>query len=93
MAACVAAGALNGDLIVAGRDPSFHNEHAVMLARELNELGIRAISGNLIVSPGFTMNFDPSTTRSGEQLRDALDTTRRSAAAMQAWTDERKLVE
>ena len=87
-----ATGTLNGDLIVAGRDPSFHYEHAVMLARELNDLGIRAISGKLIVSPGFTMNFDWSTTRSGEQLRDTLDTTRRSTAAMQAWTDERKLV-
>jgi D-alanyl-D-alanine carboxypeptidase/D-alanyl-D-alanine-endopeptidase (penicillin-binding protein 4) len=87
-----ATGTLDGDLIVAGRDPSFHNEHAVMLARELNELGIRAISGKLIISPGFTMNFDGSTTRSGEQLRDTLDTTRRSTAAMQAWTDERKLV-
>lgn len=83
---------LNGDLIVAGRDPSFHYEHAVMLARELNELGIRAISGRLIVSPGFTMNFDGSTKRSGEQLRDTLDTTRRSTAAMQAWMDERRLV-
>jgi len=83
---------LNGDLIVAGRDPSFHYEHAVTLARELNELGIRTISGKLIVSPGFTMNFDWATARSGEQLRDTLDTTRRSTAAMQAWTDERKLV-
>ncbi len=83
-----ATGMLNGDLIVAGRDPSFHYEHAVMLARELNDLGIRAISGKLIVSPGFTMNFDWSTTRSGEQLRDTLDTTRRSTAAMQAWTNE-----
>jgi D-alanyl-D-alanine carboxypeptidase/D-alanyl-D-alanine-endopeptidase (penicillin-binding protein 4) len=84
-------GTLNGDLIIAGRDPSFHYEHAVMLARELNELGIRTISGKLIVSPGFTMNFDSSTKRSAEQLRDTLDTTRRSTAAMQAWTDERTL--
>src|SRR5712691_5784736 len=60
-----ATGTLSGDLIVAGRDPSFHYEHAVMLARELNELGIRTISGKLIVSPGFTMNFDWSTNRSG----------------------------
>jgi D-alanyl-D-alanine carboxypeptidase/D-alanyl-D-alanine-endopeptidase (penicillin-binding protein 4) len=87
-----ATGALNGDLIVAGSDPSFHYEHAVMLARELNELGIRTISGKLIISPGFTMNFDWSTKRSGEQLRDTLDTTRRSTAAMRAWTDERTLV-
>ena len=87
-----ATGTLTGDLIVAGRDPSFHYEHAVMLARQLNELGIRTISGKLIVSPGFTMNFDSSTMRSGEQLRDTLDATRRSAAALQAWTDERTLV-
>jgi serine-type D-Ala-D-Ala carboxypeptidase/endopeptidase (penicillin-binding protein 4) len=87
-----ATGTLNGDLIVAGRDPSFHYEHAVMLAQQLNELGIRAINGKLIVSPGFTMNFDWSAKRSGEQLRDTLDTTRRSTAAMQAWTDERRLV-
>src|SRR5712692_1690512 len=86
-----ATGTLAGDLIVAGHDPSFHYEHAVMLARELNELGIRTISGKLIVSPGFTMNFDWSTKRSGEQLRDALDTSRRSTFATQAWTDERTL--
>jgi D-alanyl-D-alanine carboxypeptidase/D-alanyl-D-alanine-endopeptidase (penicillin-binding protein 4) len=58
----------------------------------LNELGVRTISGRLIVSPGFTMNFDSSTMRSAEQLRDALDTSRRSTAALQAWTDERALV-
>jgi len=86
-----ATGTLAGDLIVAGHDPSFHYEHAVMLARELNELGIRTISGKLIVSPGFTMNFDWSTKRSGELLRDTLDTTRRSTFATQAWTDERTL--
>src|SRR5713226_5571307 len=53
-----ATGALAGDLIVAGRAPSFNYEHAMMLARELNELGIRTINGKLIVSPGLTMNFD-----------------------------------
>ncbi len=87
-----ATGTLNGDLIIAGRDPSFHYEHAVMLARELNELGIRTVNGRLIVSPGFTLNFDGSTKRSGDQLRATLDTKRRSTDAMQAWTDERTLV-
>lgn len=87
-----ATGTLSGDLIVAGRDPSFHYEHAVMLARELNGLGIRAISGNLIVTPGFTLNFDWSTGRAGEQLRNTMDTARRSTAAMQAWSEERKLL-
>jgi len=29
-----------------------------MLARQLNDLGIRNITGSLIVTPSFTMNFD-----------------------------------
>jgi D-alanyl-D-alanine carboxypeptidase len=50
-------GALNGNLYISGRDPSFHYEHAILLARELNSLGIKQVTGDLIVAPGFTMNF------------------------------------
>lgn len=87
-----ATGTLHGDLVITGRDPSFHYEHAVMLARELNELGIRNVTGNVIVAPGFTMNFDWSPKRSGEELRATLDSARRGAAATRAWLDERTLV-
>ncbi|MGH9903034.1 MAG: D-alanyl-D-alanine carboxypeptidase, partial [Pyrinomonadaceae bacterium] len=59
---------VTGDLIVSGRDPSFHYEHAVLLARELNRLGVRTVTGDLIVAPRFTMNFMSSSLRSGEQL-------------------------
>src|SRR5687768_5845963 len=65
-------GVLIGNLYISGRDPSFHYEHAVLLARELNTLGIKEVSGDLIVAPGFTMNFSPSATRSGSQLYDTL---------------------
>jgi len=82
-------GTLNGDLVLSGRDPSFHHEHAVMLARELNTLGIRIVTGNLIVAPTFTMNFDGSAVRAGRQLFDTLDSSRRSPAATQAWMEER----
>ena len=85
-------GTLTGNLIVSGRDPSFHYEHAVMLAKELNELGIRTVKGNLIVAPGFTMNFDWSARHSGEQFRETLDAARRSASATRAWIDERTIV-
>src|SRR6266567_1133899 len=87
-----ATGTLAGDLVITGRDPSFHYEHAVMLARELNQLGIRAITGNLIAAPGFTMNFDWSARHSGEQFRDTIDVARRSADATRAWLDERVLL-
>lgn len=84
-----ATGTINGDLVISGRDPSFHYEHAVMLASELNRQGIRVVTGDLIVAPRFTMNFDWSAQRSGNQLYDALDSTRRNAAAVRAWNDDR----
>lgn len=82
-------GKIAGNLYVSGRDPSFHYEHAVLLARELNKLGIKEVTGDLIVSPGFTMNFSSSAQRSGERLYDTLDSTLRYAAATRAWTYER----
>lgn len=85
-------GTVTGDLVVTGRDPSFHYEHAVMLARELNELGIRTVNGNLIVAPGFTMNFDWSARHSGEEFLNTFDAARRSGNATQSWIDERTLV-
>src|SRR5215470_994396 len=85
-------GALNGNLYVSGRDPSFHYEHAILLARELNMLGIKQVTGGLFVAPGFTMNFSGSAKGSGEQLHDTLDSTRRVGAAIQAWNYERTLL-
>lgn len=85
-------GTLTGDLIISGRDPSFHYEHAVMLAKELNERGIRTVNGNLIVAPGFTMNFDWSERHSGEEFQNTFDAARRSGNATRAWIDERTLV-
>ncbi len=82
-------GQIVGNLYVTGRDPSFHHEHAVMIARQLNGLGIRSVSGNLIVAPGFTMNFNSSARSSGESLYDTLDATRRSSEATRAWNYER----
>lgn len=87
-----ATGEINGNLYVSGRDPSFHYEHAILIARELNTLGIKKITGDLFVAPGFTMNFSGSAKRSGEQFYDTLDSTLRSGVAMQAWNYERTLL-
>ena len=87
-----ATGVITGNLYVSGRDPSFHYEHAILIARELNAIGIKQVSGDLFVAPGFTMNFSGSAKSSGEQFYDTLDSTRRSAAAMQAWNYERTLL-
>ncbi|HEX8651130.1 MAG TPA: D-alanyl-D-alanine carboxypeptidase [Pyrinomonadaceae bacterium] len=85
-----ATGTITGDLIISGRDPSFHYEHAIMIARELNRAGIRTVTGDLIVAPRFSMNFDWSTQRSGEVLYDTLDAARRPAAATRNWYEERQ---
>jgi D-alanyl-D-alanine carboxypeptidase/D-alanyl-D-alanine-endopeptidase (penicillin-binding protein 4) len=87
-----ATGVINGNLYISGRDPSFHYEHGVLLARELNKLGIKQVSGDLFVAPGFTMNFSASAQRSGERLYDTLDATLRSAEAVRAWNYERTLL-
>jgi D-alanyl-D-alanine carboxypeptidase/D-alanyl-D-alanine-endopeptidase (penicillin-binding protein 4) len=82
-------GAIVGNLYVAGRDPSFHYEHGIMIAKQLNALGIRNVTGNLIVAPGFTMNFSSSPRSSGEILHDTLDASTRSSEATRAWNYER----
>lgn len=80
-------GTLTGDIMVSGRDPSLHYEHAVDIARALNRLGIKTVTGDLYVSPGFTMNFSSTARYSGEGFYDTLDSTRRPAAATRAWFD------
>ncbi|HKG79000.1 MAG TPA: D-alanyl-D-alanine carboxypeptidase [Pyrinomonadaceae bacterium] len=85
-------GSLNGSLYISGRDPSFHYEHGVLLARELNKLGIKQVTGDLVVAPGFTMNFSASASRSGDRLYDTLDATLRYAEAVRAWNYERTLL-
>ena len=85
-------GEINGNLYISGRDPSFHYEHAILIARELNTLGIKKVTGDLFVAPGFTMNFSGSAKRSGEQFYDTLDSTLRSGVAVQAWNYERTLL-
>jgi D-alanyl-D-alanine carboxypeptidase/D-alanyl-D-alanine-endopeptidase (penicillin-binding protein 4) len=82
-------GQVMGNLYVTGRDPSFHHEHAVMVALQLNSLGIRTVAGNLIVAPGFTMNFNSSARGSGELLYETLDAARRTTEATRAWNSER----
>jgi len=82
-------GKILGNLYVTGRDPSFHYEHAVMLSRQLNSLGIRTVTGDLVIAPGFTMNFNSSARRSGELLYDTLDASLRSGEATRSWTYER----
>ena len=78
-------GTLTGNVYVSGRDPIFSYEHAVSLANELNHLGIRNITGDLIVTNDFAMNYSNSSSRTSQLLFATLDGTKRSPAATRAW--------
>ena len=78
-------GTLTGNIYVSGRDPIFGYEHAVAIANELNHLGIRSVTGDLIVTGDFAMNYSSYTARTSQTLFTTLDMTKRSAAATRNW--------
>lgn len=61
---------LEGDLIIQGnKDPFFIWEEAFALGNLLNELGIKRVKGNLIVSGKFYMNYEYDPLKSGNLLK------------------------
>ncbi len=80
-------GALTGNLYVSGQDPIFGYEHAITLANELNRLGIRSISGDLVVTDNFAMNYSGSPQVSGRTLFNSIDSSKRPAAATRVWLE------
>lgn len=78
-------GTLNGNLYVSGKDPMFGYQHAVTLAYELNRLGVRTVSGDLIVTDNFVMNYSGSSLVSAQTLASTMDMSKRNAAATKLW--------
>ena len=78
---------LTGNIYVTGKDPMFGYQHAVAVAQELNRLGIRFVSGDLIVTDNFVMNYSGSPAGSAQMLYATLDMSKRSAAATRNWTN------
>src|SRR5687767_13574021 len=80
-----ATGTLTGNIYVSGRDPMFGYQHAAAVAHELNRLGIRVVTGDLIVTDNFVMNYSGSPVASANALFATLDAAKRSAAATRSW--------
>ena len=78
-------GTLTGNIYVSGRDPIFGYEHAVAIANALNRLGIKNVTGDLIVTDNFAMNYSSFVSRSSETLFATLDAAKRSPAATRTW--------
>lgn len=67
---------LTGDLIVEGSsDPFFVWEEAIALGNVLNDLGIRRIKGNLLVTREFYMNYDSNALKAAKLLKQALNSS------------------
>ncbi|MEL6554148.1 MAG: D-alanyl-D-alanine carboxypeptidase [Cyanobacteria bacterium J06621_11] len=67
-------GVLDGNLVVEGSsDPLFVWEEAIALGNALQALGVRRVTGDLIVANGFNMNFETSMGKSGTLLKQALN--------------------
>lgn len=81
-------GTLRGDLVVqGGADPFFVWEEAIALGNSLNQMGVRQVTGDLIIVGNFYMNYEESPLKAGELLREGLDVRRwQSEAAFQHGT-------
>ncbi|NJM97868.1 MAG: D-alanyl-D-alanine carboxypeptidase [Phormidesmis sp. RL_2_1] len=68
-------GVLTGDLVIeGGNDPLFVSEEAIALGNALEKLNIRRVTGDLIIAgDSFTMNFETSPSKSGQILKQVLN--------------------
>lgn len=67
-------GVVTGDLIIQGTgDPLFVWEEAIALGNALNQLGIKKIQGNILVTDKFYMNFESQSATAGKLLQQALN--------------------
>lgn len=90
-------GLLKGDLVVRGAgDPDFQAENAFLVAQALNRMGVRKVTGSIVVDGTFWMgwengsqgmNPDPVArgTQMAARLRAALDPRRWSRGVRAAW--------
>lgn len=81
-------GILNGDLwLQGGGDPFLVWEEAIALGNLLNQIGIKKVNGNLMISDRFYMNFETDPVKSGELWREAINANTWSSEAENAYAN------
>lgn len=67
-------GVLQGDLVIqAGADPMMVWEEAFAIGHALERLGIKKVTGNLVIAGPFLMNFETDPNHAAELFKQALD--------------------
>ncbi|MEO7539542.1 MAG: D-alanyl-D-alanine carboxypeptidase [Pyrinomonadaceae bacterium] len=80
-------GTLTGNVYISGKDPIFGYEHALDVANELNRMGVRFVTGDLIVTDNFAMNYSSSPFVSAQTLSSSIDASKRTPAATRVWLE------
>lgn len=81
-------GVLDGDLVIQGSgDPLFVWEEGIVLANRLQELGIQRVTGEILVSGSFTMNFEEEQADSLADLHQAMSASSWNWEARQAYAN------
>ena len=79
-----ASGRIAGDLVViGGGDPDFHVENALLVARELNRIGVRSVDGELVVVPPFWMGWENGSEEPRDPAVRNLDMAHRLLATLE----------
>ncbi len=69
-------GVVQGDLVVTGgSDPLFVSKEAIVVGNALESMGIRRVTGDLIVEGSFAMNFESDPQIAGQLLKEAIDSS------------------
>jgi serine-type D-Ala-D-Ala carboxypeptidase/endopeptidase (penicillin-binding protein 4) len=67
-------GVLQGDLVITGSgDPFFVWEEAIALGNSLNQMGIRRVTGSLVIAGDFYMNYQNNPALAGQELQRGLN--------------------
>lgn len=67
-------GVVQGDLVITGGgDPMFVWEEAIALGNTLNQMGIKQVKGNLVITGNFAMNFQRQPMLAGLLLKQTLN--------------------
>ncbi|MGG6238746.1 D-alanyl-D-alanine carboxypeptidase [Nodosilinea sp. AN01ver1] len=79
-------GVLDGDLVIqSSGDPLFVWEEGIALANRLQELGIQRVTGEILVTGPFTMNFEEEQADSLADLKQAMSVATWTGEARQAY--------
>ncbi|MBW4441241.1 MAG: D-alanyl-D-alanine carboxypeptidase [Plectolyngbya sp. WJT66-NPBG17] len=79
-------GVVKGDLIVqGGDDPFFVWEEAIVLGNALSQQGIKQVTGDLIVTGRFFMNFETDLGKAGTLLKQGLNAKTWSSEAIEQY--------